>query len=147
MNPEFHIYNEAHREIIRPGIEEILSSDQKQTGRLSFEKVLPTPGFSELIWLECEGRFAGFVSFIPSVEGFEVIMLGVSIAQRRKGLMTSLLKVLIEQLDAGQKVWLEVHSQNLGAIEFYKSFGFEHQGARPKYYSDGQDAQIFSFEK
>ncbi|MDY6854393.1 MAG: ribosomal protein S18-alanine N-acetyltransferase [Thermodesulfobacteriota bacterium] len=64
---------------------------------------------------------------------------------RRQGVATCLMNSCIEfSLHAGVKtLTLEVRKSNLPAISFYKKYGFEPRGVRPRYYSDNhEDAYV-----
>ncbi len=66
----------------------------------------------------------------------ELLRIGVDATRRRSGVGAALLRYGLREL-AQKKVescFLEVRISNTGAQLFYESFGFQHQGVRPKYY-------------
>lgn len=74
----------------------------------------------------------------------QVLKVAVAPAQRRRGIARSLLaRIASDARDLGAKACsLEVRASNEGARALYASLGFESIGARPKYYSDREDAVI-----
>lgn len=86
-----------------------------------------------------------FILYTTQPALYEVTVLATHPDFRRRGLMEKLLRHLMGQLQAGERIWLEVHERNLGAHNLYKKLGFEQQGKRPKYYRDGGAAWLFSF--
>lgn len=74
---------------------------------------------------------------------FEIITIGVHPKFRRNGLAKNLLNNLFQNLQKGSKFFLEVRSDNLGAIAFYQSLGFKILSVRKQYYQ-GVDALSMS---
>ena len=74
----------------------------------------------------------------------QILKVGVDPAWRRHGIARELLsRVASDARDLGaQTCSLEVRAGNGGAQAFYRALGFESLGARPRYYSDGEDALI-----
>lgn len=56
----------------------------------------------------------------------------VKAAHRRRGFGTMLFSYALKYVD--RKVWLEVRSRNIGALEFYKAMGMRVSGRVPNYY-------------
>lgn len=63
----------------------------------------------------------------------------VKAAHRRRGFGTMLFRYALRYVD--RKVWLEVRSKNIGAIEFYEAMGLRLSERVPKYYGE-DDALI-----
>lgn len=70
---------------------------------------------------------------------FEIITIGVHPKFRRNGLAKNLLNNIFKNAQKGSKFFLEVKSDNLGAIAFYQSLGFKILSVRKQYYQ-GVDA-------
>ena len=70
---------------------------------------------------------------------FEIITIGVHPKFRRQGLAKNLLNNIFKNAQKGVKFFLEVRSDNLGAIAFYQSLGFKILSVRKQYYQ-GVDA-------
>lgn len=90
------------------------------------------------------GEEAGYCGMWHVINEGEVTNIAVNLNFRRKGIGRMLLKALI---DEGEKrnmlgITLEVHKQNIPAINLYESMGFKAEGFRPGYYADGEGAII-----
>jgi ribosomal-protein-alanine N-acetyltransferase len=77
----------------------------------------------------------GFARF--SKDEGEIIMIMIDPSFRHKGRATLLLKKLLDDLKSigCKKIFLEVGSNNEGAIALYKKNNFEKIGERKEYYS------------
>lgn len=106
---------------------------------------------SDRHWLVAVGQSAagagpiiGFGGVLQVVDEAHVMNLVVDPAWRRHGVASQLLARLL--LDVGHRgatsATLEVRSANRAAITLYRRFGFESAGRRPRYYADGEDAEI-----
>jgi ribosomal-protein-alanine acetyltransferase len=86
----------------------------------------------------------GFGGILQAVDEAHVMNLVVDRAQRRRGVASRLLAALLLTMgDRGARsATLEVRAANAGAIGLYRRFGFERAGRRPRYYADGEDAEI-----
>lgn len=91
------------------------------------------------------GVMLAFCLYRPSPGVKEVTLLATSPSAQRQGVMKALLRSLIDELGADEKVWLEVHSENTPARLLYAKLGFRQCGRRPSYYSDGGDALLYEF--
>lgn len=103
------------------------------------------------LWLVATERTAeggtivvGFGGVLQVVDEAHVMNVVVDPSRRRQGIASRLLaRLLLEIGDRGAvAVTLEVRSSNTPAIELYRRFGFEVAGHRPRYYADGEDAEI-----
>ena len=95
------------------------------------------------------GKVCAFVCerFLPDF--VEWTVLAVAPGQQGMGKMKRLLNDRITALRAAkstEKILLEVHAGNLGAVKLYENLGFQKTGSRARYYSDGSDALIFSLK-
>jgi len=102
----------------------------------------------ENVWVaEIDGKVVGYsiVWVIPTVNA-ELNRIGTDPAYRRQGVAHNLINYMLNycNLIAVEKVLLEVRDGNTAAIELYKSFDFEVDGRRPKYYDGKDDAILMS---
>lgn len=74
----------------------------------------------------------------------EIYNIGVSSAAQGNGFGRRLLVSFLDQCRRrnADSVWLEVRANNLKAIGFYRTFGFEEVTRRPRFYRDPQDDAI-----
>jgi ribosomal-protein-alanine N-acetyltransferase len=76
----------------------------------------------------------------------EILVLGVDRKHLRKGYGEALWLYYKENFLMDETtVFLEVRSSNLPAQSLYKKLGFQLDGVRKKYYSDGEDALLMSY--
>ncbi len=76
----------------------------------------------------------------------DISILGTRRGSQRKGFMRQLLKNLTESAKAsGEKVWLEVHADNIAARKMYESLGFLISGERRAYYRNGASAVLYTY--
>ena len=92
----------------------------------------------------CELQLVGYAGGWVVDGGVQILKVGVHPAWRRRGIARELLaRVATDARDLGAAVCsLEVRASNEGARAFYGALGFRSLGARPRYYSDGEDALI-----
>lgn len=86
-----------------------------------------------------EGQLRAFAFFRNQPGGLEILQLATDPAVGRKGLMGLLLGRILQGF-APREAWLEVHEGNLPALRFYEGLGFQRNGYRKAYYSDGAGA-------
>jgi ribosomal-protein-alanine acetyltransferase len=90
---------------------------------------------------------AGFaVSCVLGTEA-ELETIAVATGSQRRGLGGRLMAAMAAELRSHQvtKVHLEVRASNLAALAFYRAFGFQEKGRRPRYYRDPvEDAILLS---
>ncbi|WP_230742443.1 GNAT family N-acetyltransferase [Methanooceanicella nereidis] len=103
---------------------------------------------SDFFIAEEKGEFIGFliglVKFgIHGPYGY-INLLITDENHRRKGIARYLLISTMEGFKTYgcKECYLEVKSDNIGAISLYKKLGFETKEVLPKYYSDGGDANL-----
>lgn len=87
----------------------------------------------------------GFILWRALSPEVEILALATHPNYQGQGLMASGLKVWSEHLcqQGIESIFLEVHALNSHAIKLYTHLGFIKVGHRPKYYSDGQGADIY----
>lgn len=78
----------------------------------------------------------GFVIVSYVADQAEILTIAIDPARRRQGLARKLLDIAETELtELGvDTLFLEVAEDNVAAIKFYKSIGFEPIGKRPAYY-------------
>ena len=95
-----------------------------------------------LVAEEAPDKLVGYC--VSSIEGrmAHLISIAVLTESRRKGVATSLVRDLIEYLEARRvdELWLEVKQENKEAIKLYEKFGFAKVMILENYYSDGSPA-------
>jgi [ribosomal protein S18]-alanine N-acetyltransferase len=93
---------------------------------------------------ERTGEVTGFFIGREAANEAEVLNLAVMPKYRRQGDGGALVSAALEEMRSRgvHSVFLEVRESNLGAIAFYKSFGFSKIGRRKIYYRDPEEAAI-----
>lgn len=86
----------------------------------------------------------GYAGFHVVFEEGHITTLAVYPTHRHRGLGAWLLMHLFEEAERRgvQRMTLEVRPSNSAALALYETFGFQVEGRRPRYYSDGEDALI-----
>ena len=100
------------------------------------------------IWKIEKDKMIGFVSFYQVKDEVEILKIAIVKTHQRNNYGSFLIKE-IKKLNI-KKIFLEVSSENVNAINFYIKNGFQKIGLRKKYYKsiDGLniDAIRFCFE-
>jgi ribosomal-protein-alanine N-acetyltransferase len=89
------------------------------------------------------GEIRGYAVLMPVLDEAELLNIGVSALQQRKGLGRAL---LCEMLDLARKknirrVFLEVRASNAAALALYRSTGFGGIGVRRGYYQNANGCE------
>lgn len=92
-------------------------------------------------------KVVAFVCVREAVDHDEFTVLATSLEAQGQGLMWELLVNTLGQIPSGKQVWLEVHESNQSARYLYEKLGFRETGKRPKYYSDGGAAILYTWER
>ena len=89
---------------------------------------------------------AGYASFRKGGGEAELLRLAVAPGERRRGVARALVAGGLERLRVAgiESCFLEVRTNNDGAIAFYREMGFERVGRRTAYYRDGSDALVYA---
>ncbi len=79
----------------------------------------------------------GFITARVAADEIEILNLGVTPNERRRGVAKALLKAAFAWgvENHARQAFLEVRASNSAAIQFYESFGFHAAGRRAKYYT------------
>ena len=92
---------------------------------------------------EAEGELRGYVILMPAVDEAEMLVIGVSTAQWRKGLGRMMLNEMLETARKRnfKRVFLEVRPSNVAAIALYRCAGFTEIGMRRGYYQNANGSE------
>lgn len=100
---------------------------------------------------ECEtdNNVLGYAIFHLMGPDSELLSIATTKKAQRKGIGAALLDAGLSSLDLknGDKCFLEVREGNASARKFYENHGFSQYGNRKKYYSDGENACLYSIDK
>jgi len=117
-----------------------------------YKSILDNFPESFLVATNSHGRIVGYVMWrverIPAKDSLRLLSKGhlvsiaVSTASRRKGIASDLLNNSMPAIEKNNitEFVLEVRVSNYGAIDLYKTFGFEIESIKKKYYRDGENA-------
>lgn len=86
-------------------------------------------------------RVIGFIAYRVVLEEGEILNIAVAPEFRRMGVAS---RMLAEVLPLAPKWFLEVRISNANAQAAYRRMGFREIGRRPRYYADGEDAQLLA---
>lgn len=102
-----------------------------------------------VFYLESSDSPIGFVLCQCIDPEWEILDFGVLPLFQNQGLGKAFLNQFLKLADQSkiQKVYLEVSDQNKAARRIYESCGFYLDGKRSRYYGDGSDACLMSWEK
>ena len=89
-------------------------------------------------------RLVGYAGGMVCGDDLEILRVGTDPDWRRRGIARELLsRVASDARDLGaSRCLLEVRAGNTGAQALYRALGLVESGMRPRYYSDGEDAQL-----
>jgi ribosomal-protein-alanine N-acetyltransferase len=93
------------------------------------------------------GEIIGFIIFSPISPEAHILSISVIKKIQSKGVGSLLLRSMLDQCKAMnyKKIFLEVRTSNLQAINFYQKFGFIKDAIRNNYYTDNsEDALLMS---
>ena len=92
------------------------------------------------IWKIEEDKITGYMSFYQVIDEVEIIKIGVIKSYQRNGYGSYLIKEL-KKLDI-KKIFLEVSTENVKAINFYFKNGFKEIGLRKRYYKSKNGIKV-----
>ncbi len=98
-------------------------------------------------WVAADGvSIKAFLCIRESFDFFEVTVLATDASSRNQGHQSGLMEALLGEARREKKnVLLEVHEENLSAINFYRKHGFVELPMRKNYYGDGKSALVFIY--
>jgi ribosomal-protein-alanine N-acetyltransferase len=88
-----------------------------------------------------------FACLRDAVDAWEISILATHQDYHGQGCMQALLEDLVRKFGGERHFWLEVHEKNVAAQKLYEKMGFQHDGHRGGYYSDGSSALLYSLPK
>ncbi|MDA8816102.1 ribosomal protein S18-alanine N-acetyltransferase [Gammaproteobacteria bacterium] len=94
-----------------------------------------------------DSEIIGFIIFSPINPEAHILSISVTKKIQSKGVGSLLLQSMLDQCAAMnyKKIFLEVRTSNLQAINFYQKFGFSKDAIRDNYYTDNsEDALLMS---
>lgn len=91
-----------------------------------------------------DSQLAGFCIFQDRTIAMELQLILVDPSLRRQGVARGLIQNASQAIGSNREIWLEVKAGNESAIQLYRCLGFEQVGTRPRYYSDGSSALLFT---
>ena len=94
-----------------------------------------------------DSKIIGFIIFSPINPEAHILSISVTKKIQSKGVGSLLLQSMLDQCAAMnyKKIFLEVRTSNLQAINFYQKFGFSKDAIRNNYYTDNsEDALLMS---
>ncbi len=86
----------------------------------------------------------GYIIIYDNIDYYEIFKIGVTYDKQNLGIGTQLIK-FVQSLDYVNKLYLEVNSKNVNAIEFYKKNYFIQDGLRKNYYRQGEDGVLMEW--
>ena len=92
------------------------------------------------IWKIEEDKITGYISFYQVMDEVEIIKIGIIKSYQRKGYGSFLIKEL-KKLNI-KKIFLEVSTENVKAINFYLKNGFKEIGLRKRYYKSKSGIKV-----
>lgn len=90
-------------------------------------------------------RLVAFLNYSIYYERVEINYIFVIPEYRRHNIATKMLNYMLEKIENLDNITLEVRESNNGAIELYKTFGFEECAIRKNYY--GNEDAILMMKK
>ena len=94
-------------------------------------------------------RVVGYAGLWRICDSADITNIAVLKEYRRQGIATALLKALIKKARELEmtSLTLEVRETNKGAIELYRSFGFEIIGRRKRFYQDPEEDALIMIKR
>jgi ribosomal-protein-alanine N-acetyltransferase len=93
---------------------------------------------------DADGRLVGYIVYWIAGPEFHILNVATHPEARRKGVARMLInRCVSDALDEGAEfVALEVRTSNAPAKALYQRYGFVTVGIRPRYYKNGEDAEV-----
>jgi len=104
------------------------------------EEELERPETFKLVAVDPLEKIVGYLLAREGPDSAELLMIGVLSIAMRQGVGKRLIRGLLTHLKQRLDVFLEVSSENKGAVSFYEHLGFSTHLIRRGYYRDGSDA-------
>jgi ribosomal protein S18 acetylase RimI-like enzyme len=88
-----------------------------------------------------------FCCLRDAVDAWEISVLATHKDHLKVGHMRALLAEVFARVGRERHYWLEVHEANASAQRLYEKIGFQREGARGGYYTDGSTAFLYTLPK
>jgi ribosomal-protein-alanine N-acetyltransferase len=132
----------------RPDVPEVLAVERAcfpdPWDRLAFERETVNSFSRALLARDEDGHLVGYIIYWVAGPEYHVLNVAVEPAARRRGVARAMMNRCIADAlhDKADFVALEVRVTNLPAKTLYRSYGFVPIGTRPRYYKNGEDAEV-----
>ncbi len=102
--------------------------------------------YSRVDLLSLHNELAGYICYWLAAGEMHILNVATAPTFRRQGVARRLLESVFAEakLKGAEIACLEVRAGNTGAISLYRDFGFQDDGIRRAYYTDGEDALLMS---
>ncbi len=107
---------------------------------------LRSPASVVWIWEEND-KILGALILQTCMDEAEILTVATAEQARRRGIGRSLITYALQEIGREVSVFLEVRTQNTGAIAFYEALGFETYGMRKRYYHNPPDDALLMKRK
>ncbi len=89
-------------------------------------------------------RVIGYYDLWICADEAHLLNVAVAAAERRRGYGTAMMEDLLEEAKRRgcRRIVLEVRPGNEAALQLYEKFGFVKVTRRPRYYANGEDADV-----
>lgn len=104
----------------------------------SVKDAIHSPSTVTWLWEENDSILGALILQVCLDEA-EILVIATATEARRRGIGRNLISYALKELGRSLSVFLEVRSQNLSAIAFYKALGFSVYGMRKGYYREPPD--------
>lgn len=110
----------------------------------AFERELDNQFSRNRVARDEEGRVVGYAVYWAAGPEYHILNLAVRADMRRRGVGRLLMNSIIAEAlsDKVEFIALEVRPSNTAARSLYRKYGFVTVGTRPRYYQDGEDAEV-----
>lgn len=110
----------------------------------AFERETTNTFSRSLLARDADGRLVGYTIWWVAGPEYHVLNVAVHPAARRGGLGRKMMDKVLDDArrDHAEFVALEVRRSNAAAKGLYTQLGFRTVGMRPRYYRDGEDAEV-----
>lgn len=112
--------------------------------QVAFERELENQFSRQVVARDMEGRVVGYAIYWVAGPEYHILNIAVRADCRRRGVGRMLMNRIIADAkrDRAEFIALEVRPSNIPARTFYRKYGFVTVGIRPRYYNDGEDAEV-----
>lgn len=111
---------------------------------VAFERELENEFSRTPVARDDQGRVVGYAVYWVAGPEYHILNIATRQDMRRRGVGRLLMnRIIAEALrDKVEFIALEVRPSNLAARTLYRKYGFVTVGTRPRYYHDGEDAEV-----